>query len=441
VRGVFSSEEASRLGLPAFKALGASYAVSPGTVGAVRGAGPLPCPLNDLRAAGPGHEPVELIAATGRQPCRRSLISPGCSGLPSRIFFSRGISPAARAAIRSEATQAVNSTVLRRRRARRPCAAASAGEAPCSSGHLVGPGTSRSRSGSPTLLDALPRGRRAARRGWRRVARLVAVPVGRRRARAPPPWSTPLRRPAPATARRRAGPPTPCSASSRPARPHPLFAARGRAVTGRPRRTIMAGLNCGTRRPAPGPCSRPGSTSAVAVTDASRPAVREPRGGRRRRRPCGASSLAGVRARARAPSSPGGHGRPAAEHRGPAATDAGRDLAMSSPARGDRKPWICSAVGTPSTRQPRSRARRGRGGGRRTVRRGVARRAGRLRGPDAGARPRPGLGPGRGPRHRRRPQPHAQRGTSTPFALSSYDGDGWAPPSGTATSTAAARTT
>ena len=82
VRSVFVKEESSRLGLPSFKVLGASYADG------------LALPLDELRAAGAayGRPPVELIAATDGNHGRAVAHLARLLGLPSRIFFPAGIS-------------------------------------------------------------------------------------------------------------------------------------------------------------------------------------------------------------------------------------------------------------------------------------------------------------------------------------------------------------
>jgi diaminopropionate ammonia-lyase len=63
VRRVFVKDESDRLGLPAFKALGASWAVASAVAGAVGLAGPLTLPA--LRAASAGHSFVLVTATDG----------------------------------------------------------------------------------------------------------------------------------------------------------------------------------------------------------------------------------------------------------------------------------------------------------------------------------------------------------------------------------------
>lgn len=112
VARVFVKEESSRLGLPAFKILGASYAVARalaarwGAAGDSVDFGDVPS-LAELRALVSAREPVELVAATDGNHGRAVAHMARLVGLPARIFTPAGITAAAKAAIESEGAERV----------------------------------------------------------------------------------------------------------------------------------------------------------------------------------------------------------------------------------------------------------------------------------------------------------------------------------------------
>jgi diaminopropionate ammonia-lyase len=300
VRGVFVKEESSRLGLPAFKVLGASYAVSR-ALSERYGADGRALPLDDLRAAAAGHDPVELIAATDGNHGRAVAHFAALLGLPSRIFFPTGISAAAAAAISAEASQAVelglpyDGVVDAAREA-----AASAGDAAVLIQDTPWPGYEQIpqwiTEGYSTLFHEVDEQLAEAGSG---PPGLVAVPVGvgalahaavlHYRSGSPVPGST-------------GSAPAPTVLSVEPASAPAILASlhAGRSVTVPTGSTVMAGLNCGTPSASAWPVLQAGLDAAVTVTDGEAVrAVRDLQAAGVDSGPCGASSLAGVRALAR----------------------------------------------------------------------------------------------------------------------------------------------
>jgi len=296
VRSVFVKEESSRFGLPAFKVLGASYAVSR-ALSQRYGADGQALPLDELRAAAAGHDPVELIAATDGNHGRAVAHFAGLLGLPSRIFFPAGISAAAAAAISAEASQAVeldepyDGVVAAAREA-----AASAGESALLIQDTSWPGYEQIplwiTDGYSTLFHEADEQLEAAGAG---PPGLVAVPVGvgalahaavlhYRSGRAVP------------------GSTAPTVLSVEPMSAPAILASlhAGRLVTVPTGPTVMAGLNCGTPSASAWPVLQAGLDAAVTVTDGeAAQAVRDLQAAGVDSGPCGASSLAGVRALAR----------------------------------------------------------------------------------------------------------------------------------------------
>lgn len=101
VARVFVKDESSRFGLPAFKMVGASYAVSRVLSERV-GSPDFPLGLDELRARLAGQRSVTLVAATDGNHGRAIAHMAKLTGLPSRIFVSSYLSKAAWAAIESE---------------------------------------------------------------------------------------------------------------------------------------------------------------------------------------------------------------------------------------------------------------------------------------------------------------------------------------------------
>lgn len=105
---VFVKEESSRLGLPAFKILGAAYAVSR-ALSARFGSPDRAMSLDALReaiAAGPG-EPVRLVAATDGNHGRAVAHIARLLGLPAQIWFPDTLSTEAKQAIADEGAETV----------------------------------------------------------------------------------------------------------------------------------------------------------------------------------------------------------------------------------------------------------------------------------------------------------------------------------------------
>jgi diaminopropionate ammonia-lyase len=299
VRSVFVKEEASRLGLPAFKVLGASYAVSMALSERYRAGGRV-LPLDKLRAAAADHDPVELIAATDGNHGRAVAHFAGLLGLPSRIFFPTGISAAASAAISAEATQAVElglpyDGVVNAAKE----AAASAGDAAVLIQDTSWPGYEQIpewiTDGYSTLFLEADEQLTAAGAG---PPGLVAVPVGvgalahaavRHYRSGGAPGGAP-------------GGAAPTVLSVEPANAPAILSSlhAGRAVTVPTGQTVMAGLNCGTPSASAWPELQAGLDAAVTVTDGEAVrAVRDLQAAGVDSGPCGAAALAGVRALAR----------------------------------------------------------------------------------------------------------------------------------------------
>ena len=299
VRRVFVKEEASRLGLPAFKVLGASYAVSRALSERYGAGGGRALPLDELRAAAAAHDPVELIAATDGNHGRAVARFARLLGLPSRIFFPEGLSAAASSALAAEATEVVeldrsyDGVVLAAQQA-----AEGAGNAALLIQDTSWPGYEQIpqwiTDGYATLFHEASEQLAAAGAG---PPGLVAVPVG-------------VGALAHAAVRhyRSGGAPgaegsaAPTVLSVEPANAPAVLSSlhAGRAVTVPTAPTIMAGLNCGTPSAGAWPALRAGLDAAVAVTDGeAAQAVRDLEAAGVDAGPCGAAALAGVRALAR----------------------------------------------------------------------------------------------------------------------------------------------
>ncbi|MBC3982362.1 pyridoxal-phosphate dependent enzyme [Streptomyces sp. AC536] len=338
---VFVKDESSRLGLPAFKALGASWALhrvlaerggatagasgaaEPVDAGAGVAAGPAGTEHGPIgAAAGPAGagvvagaaEPVTFVTATDGNHGRAVARIARLLGQRAHVFVSRGVHPEAVAAIEGEGarvTRVAGPYDLAVREAAR--AVEDAGDGP-------GAGSGSGREASPTVLV-----QDSGRPGYERIPGwivegyatlfaeidaqlaaagagapdLVAIPVGvGSLAQAA---VTHYRAPAPDTN----------SGSGSGAGPGPALLAvepeaaacvleslrRGERVSVATGDTAMAGLNCGTPSSLAWPALRAGLDAAVAVSEArAARAVRDlaalgvPSG------PCGAASLAGVRA-------------------------------------------------------------------------------------------------------------------------------------------------
>jgi diaminopropionate ammonia-lyase len=288
VARVYVKEEADRFGLPAFKILGASYAISR-ALSARYGAGDRALPLGELRAAAAGGGPAELIAATDGNHGRAVARIARLLGLRSRIFVPAGISPEARAAIAAEATQTTERDLPYDDLVREAAdAAAAAGEAAVLIQDTSWPGYEQVpqwiTDGYSTLFGEAGEQLEAAGAG---PPGLVAVPVG-------------VGALAHAAVRHyRSGAARPTVLSVEPdSAPAIISSLRaGRAVTVPTAPTIMAGLNCGTPSATAWPVLHAGLDAAVVVTDGeAAQAVLGLRTAGVDAGPCGAAALAGVRA-------------------------------------------------------------------------------------------------------------------------------------------------
>ncbi|MCB5907425.1 diaminopropionate ammonia-lyase [Streptomyces pinistramenti] len=295
---LFVKDESSRLGLPAFKALGASWAIHR--------------VLAERVAAHGAHAPLTLVTATdgnhGRAVARmaRSLGS-----LTTHVFVPQGVHPAAVAAITAEGAQVTEVEGSYDDAVRRASDAARAPDAVLVQDSSW-PGYARIPGwiveGYATLFAEIDTQLTDA--GAHQGPGLVAVPVGvgslaqacvthyRSRPGGPPPALLAVEPDAAACALESLvrGEPTPVETGT----------------------TTMAGLNCGTLSHLAWPYLRDGLDAAVAVTDAdSADAARDLAAHGVSSGPCGAASLAGTRA---ALTGPGATERRTALGIGPAAT-------------------------------------------------------------------------------------------------------------------------
>ncbi|MGW5733590.1 MULTISPECIES: diaminopropionate ammonia-lyase [Streptomyces] len=273
---VFVKDESARLGLPAFKALGASWAVHRAL--AERAA---------HGEASPG--PVTLVTATDGNHGRAVARIARLLGQRAHVFVSGGVHPDAAAAIASEGARVTQVDGPYDETVRRAAAAAE-GAATLLVQDSAWPGYERIPrwivEGYSTLFAEVDAQLAAAGA----APDLVAVPVGvgsLAQAAVTHYRSRPAGRPAPAllSVEPEAAP---CVIES---------LTRGEltaVVTGD---TAMAGLNCGTPSSLAWPYLRDGLDAAIAVTDAhGAVAVRDLAALGVRAGPCGAASLAGVRA-------------------------------------------------------------------------------------------------------------------------------------------------
>ncbi|GAA4682132.1 pyridoxal-phosphate dependent enzyme [Streptomyces youssoufiensis] len=340
---VFVKDESSRLGLPAFKALGASWALhrvlaerggamtgATGAAGPVdagagvaagpAGAGTGPAGAGPGVAAGPAGagavagaaEPVTFVTATDGNHGRAVARIARLLGQRAHVFVSRGVHPEAVGAIEGEGarvTRVAGPYDLAVREAAR--AVEDAGDGP-------GAGSGSGRQASPTVLV-----QDSGRPGYERIPGwivegyatlfaeidaqlaaagagapdLVAIPVGvGSLAQAA---VTHYRAPAPDTGAGAAASAGPALLAVEPEAAACVLESlrRGERVSVATGDTAMAGLNCGTPSSLAWPALRAGLDAAVAVSEArAARAVRDlaalgvPSG------PCGAASLAGVRA-------------------------------------------------------------------------------------------------------------------------------------------------
>ncbi|MEU3356028.1 diaminopropionate ammonia-lyase [Streptomyces sp. NPDC037389] len=273
---VFVKDESSRLGLPAFKALGASWAVR--RVLAER--------MTEERGAS---APVTLVTATdgnhGRAVARMSRLL----GQRAHVFVAHGVHPEAVAAIAAEGAEVTRVAGTYDEAVRRAAGAAAAPDAVLVQ-DTAWPGYERIPAwiveGYATLCAEIDAQLALARAG---APGLVAVPVG----------VGSLAQAVVTHYRSRRDGRAPALLAVEPEAAAGLAAslAAGRPVTVATGGTTMAGLNCGTVSHLAWPVLRDGLDAAVTVTDAGSAraaadlaSLGVPSG------PCGAASLAGVRA-------------------------------------------------------------------------------------------------------------------------------------------------
>ncbi|MBC6468756.1 diaminopropionate ammonia-lyase [Actinomadura alba] len=283
---LFVKDESARLGLPAFKVLGASWAAHRALSARVRGTAP--ATLGELRERIASLPPVRLVTATDGNHGRAVARIARLLRLPAQVFVPDGIHPAAVADITAEGAEVARvpgSYDEAVRQARR------AADGP--SGLLLQdtawPGYEEIPGwiveGYSTLFAEIDEQLRASGAG---TADLVTVPVG----------VGSLAQAAVAHYRSRTEGPPPSLLAVEPDVAACVLAS---LLEGRPRTvetgiTTMAGLNCGTPSSLAWPFLRDGLDTAVAVTDAaSGRAVLDLGALGISSGPCGAASLAGLR--------------------------------------------------------------------------------------------------------------------------------------------------
>jgi diaminopropionate ammonia-lyase len=311
---VFVKDESSRLGLPAFKVLGASWAIYRLLTGEPTApAGP--DALADLRNAAARRPGLTFVTATDGNHGRAVARMARLTGIPAHVFVPAVTDPATRAAIASENAEVtqINGTYDEAVARARQWADGHPGAALIQD--TAWPGYEQVPAwivaGYSTLFAELDAQLAAANAG---PPALVAVPVGVGSLA----QAAVMHYRGSATAEGRLG----RGENAAPAQPPPATAvlsvepdtaacllASLRAGTPTPiptANTIMAGLNCGTISSSAWPYLSEGLDAAVAVTDdAARRAAADLAALGISSGPSGASSLAGARAALTGPSSPG----------------------------------------------------------------------------------------------------------------------------------------
>jgi diaminopropionate ammonia-lyase len=319
---VFVKDESSRLGLPAFKVLGASWAVhqiligSPGEPAASTGpSAALPDALADLRTAAARRSGLIFVTATDGNHGRAVARMARMTDAPAQVFVPAVTDPATRTAIASEGAEVTqidgsyDDAVATARQWAQDHPGAALVQDTAWPGYEQVPGWIV--EGYSTLFAELDAQLTAAGAG--RPA-LVAVPVG----------VGSLAQAAVAHYRgsvtaegwlgrgQRSAPKQPSSVTAvlsvEPDTAACLLASlrAGRPATIPTANTIMAGLNCGTISSIAWPYFSGGLDAAVAVTDdAARRAAADLATVGISSGPSGASSLAGARAALTGPGSPG----------------------------------------------------------------------------------------------------------------------------------------
>ncbi|MFF1586491.1 diaminopropionate ammonia-lyase [Streptomyces sp. NPDC058286] len=273
---VFVKDESCRLGLPAFKALGASWAVHRA--------------LAERAASGNEKGPVTLVTATDGNHGRAVARTARLLGQHAHVFVPQGVHPKAVAAIVAEGAKATEVAGAYDEAVRLAAQAAAAADAVLVQ-DTAWPGYEQIPGwiveGYSTLCAEIDE--QLATEGVLEGPDLVTVPVG----------VGSLAQAVVTHYRSRPSGRAPALLSVEPEGAACVLASliRGRPVSVTTGETSMAGLNCGTPSSIVWPCLRDGLDAAVAVPDAgsasaaARLAALGVSSG-----PCGAASLAGVRA-------------------------------------------------------------------------------------------------------------------------------------------------
>ncbi|QIQ00975.1 diaminopropionate ammonia-lyase [Streptomyces liangshanensis] len=288
VRRVFVKDESTRLGLPAFKALGVSYAVHRVLAERV-GAPPGPATVAQMRARAAALPPIELVAASDGNHGHALARTGRLLGLPVRILLPEAVGAVMAEAIAAEGARvdvvaADYDTTVRR------AAGVAAGHEPA----VLVQDTSWEGyeriprwivDGYATLFHEIDAQLRAA---GAPAPALVAVPMG-------------VGSLAQAAVTHYRGAAAGRATALLGVEPDTAACVRAGLAAGRPLalatgRTIMAGLNCGTPSPLAWPYLRGGLDACVTVTDpAAARAVADLARLGLSSGPCGAATLAAAR--------------------------------------------------------------------------------------------------------------------------------------------------
>ncbi|MES9536825.1 pyridoxal-phosphate dependent enzyme [Actinomadura sp. NPDC000600] len=283
-RRLFVKDESARLGLPAFKILGASWGVHRGLCDRL-GLAPADTSLAALRSMRPD---VRLVTATDGNHGRAVAAMARLLGLPADVFVPYGVHPEAVAAIKAEGAAVTEVPVPYDEAVRTAADTAASDPSALLVQDTAWPGYERVPQwiveGYSTLFTEIDE--QLADAGAA-PAGLVAIPVGvGSLAQA-------------AVTHYRSGRSAPTLLSVEPDAAPCVLASlhQDRPLTVETGSTTMAGLNCATPSTLAWPVLHSGLDAAVAVTDASTAraardlaALGVPAG------PCGAASLAGARA-------------------------------------------------------------------------------------------------------------------------------------------------
>ncbi len=290
---VFVKDESCRLGLPAFKALGASWAVHrtlAERVGPAERSGPAErAGLAERTGSQEAGGPVTLVTATDGNHGRAVARMARLLGQRAHVFVPEGVHPAATAAIAAEEARVTEVAGNYDEAVRQAADAVAAAPAAVLIQDTAWPGYERIPGwiveGYATLFAEIDTQLAAVEAG---LPDLVAVPVGVG-SLAQAAVTHYRSRPAGAAALLSVEPDSAAGVLASLTRQAPVTVTTGV--------TTMTGLNCGTPSTLAWPYLRDGLDAAIAVTDADSAraaddlaALGVPSG------PCGAASLAGVRA-------------------------------------------------------------------------------------------------------------------------------------------------